>query len=451
MRANKASLISSITPELKKEEVQLHEGKKSDPLFMLKQGVWLYFLLLIFEGALRKWVLPSLSTPLLIIRDPLVAWLLVKAYQKGIFKVNGYIVLAWTIVTLSLYTTLFWGHGNAIVALYGFRIFFLQFPVIFLVAQIFDKSDVVKMGKVLLWIHIGMTLLVAVQFFSPQTAWVNRGIGGEMEGSGFTGGGGYFRVPGTFSFTNGLSSFFGFVNVFVFYFWLDDEGKIPKWLLLLASFCLLAAIPLSISRGVFFQVIVTAIFSIFATAKRPKTLFKILGAFLSGAILFYLLTMFSFFQTAMMAFTDRYTKASEVEGGLEGTLIDRYLGGSLSALTNDIDIGFWGAGLGMGTNAGANLLTGKSVFLISEGELGRLIGEMGILLGFIAIAMRFALASSMFVNAWKMINHGNYLPWLLFSFCGTLVLMGTWAQPTALGFAVFPAGLLLSSLKTEAH
>ena len=35
------------------------------------------FLLLLFEGALRKWVLPSLSNPLLIIRD-----LMVRAYRS---------------------------------------------------------------------------------------------------------------------------------------------------------------------------------------------------------------------------------------------------------------------------------------------------------------------------------------------------------------------------------
>ncbi len=36
---------------------------------ILKKGIWLYFFLLLFEGALRKWVLPSLSAPLLIVRD----------------------------------------------------------------------------------------------------------------------------------------------------------------------------------------------------------------------------------------------------------------------------------------------------------------------------------------------------------------------------------------------
>ena len=36
----------------------------------LRRMIWLYFFLLIAEGALRKWALPSLGAPLLVIRDP---------------------------------------------------------------------------------------------------------------------------------------------------------------------------------------------------------------------------------------------------------------------------------------------------------------------------------------------------------------------------------------------
>jgi hypothetical protein len=45
----------------------------------LRQLLWLYFWLLIFEGALRKWLLPGLSTPLLLVRDPVA----LRSLQKG--------------------------------------------------------------------------------------------------------------------------------------------------------------------------------------------------------------------------------------------------------------------------------------------------------------------------------------------------------------------------------
>jgi hypothetical protein len=35
------------------------------------------------------------------------------------------------------------------------------------------------MGIATLWIAIPMAILIALQFHSPQSAWVNRGVGGE--------------------------------------------------------------------------------------------------------------------------------------------------------------------------------------------------------------------------------------------------------------------------------
>ena len=74
------------------------------------------------------------------------------------------------------------------------------------------------MGRVMLAINIVVTLIVYLQFISPQTAFINIGIGGEGS-SGFNGFRGYFRPSGTFSFTNGLSAFYILVSVFLFYFW----------------------------------------------------------------------------------------------------------------------------------------------------------------------------------------------------------------------------------------
>ena len=88
-----------------------------------KVGVWLYFFLIIFEGALRKWFLPSLSTPLLIIRDPIAFWVVITALNKKILRFNIYIVAIIIISIISFFNRgLPWDHGNVAVALYGLRI-----------------------------------------------------------------------------------------------------------------------------------------------------------------------------------------------------------------------------------------------------------------------------------------------------------------------------------------
>ena len=55
----------------------------------IKKLIWTYFLLLLFEGALRKWFLPGLSQGLLIVRDPIAIWIYFLAFQQNIFPLEN--------------------------------------------------------------------------------------------------------------------------------------------------------------------------------------------------------------------------------------------------------------------------------------------------------------------------------------------------------------------------
>ncbi|MEJ7560460.1 MAG: hypothetical protein WKF66_19280 [Pedobacter sp.] len=416
----------------------------------LKFGIWAYFLLLIFEGALRKWTFSALATPLLIVRDPIAIWILFQSIRYGIFKPGIYVYALWVLTSIAFVTTLFFGHGDAAVALFGARIFAFHFPLIFVIPLIFDRQDVITVGKWLLWISIGMTFLVAIQFFSPQSAWVNRGIAGDVTGSGFSGSNGFYRVPGTFSFTNGLSLFYGFTAAFIFYFWIDNKDrKIPPYLLLISTISLLAAIPLSISRTILFEVALSVFFLIIVAIRNPKFLGSLVAIFAVTTLLLLGLSNLSFFQTATEAFTERFTSANEMEGGLEGVFIDRFLGGMVGALSTDQGLPFWGSGLGMGTNAGAKLLTGNTGYLITEGEWGRLIGEMGLILGLSFIFLRLLLLFQLLTKSVTEISKRNPLPWLLMSFAIFMIAQSQLGQPTSLGFTVLVSGFVLASFKTS--
>ena len=58
----------------------------SSELTLIKKLIWSYFLLLLFEGALRKWFLPGLSQGLLIVRDPIAVWIYYIAYNQGLLS-----------------------------------------------------------------------------------------------------------------------------------------------------------------------------------------------------------------------------------------------------------------------------------------------------------------------------------------------------------------------------
>ncbi|WP_237144076.1 hypothetical protein [Pontibacter pamirensis] len=420
-------------------------SSKSD-LLLLRRGVWLYFFLLLFEGALRKWFLPGLATPLLIVRDPLALWLVLSVWQKGLLPSNIFMAGMITVGVLGMFTAVFVGHGNIFVALYGARIFFIHFPFIFVIGRVFNRADVLKLGKYTLWIAIPMTVLIALQFYSPQSAWVNRGVGGDLSGAGFGGAMGYFRPPATFSFTNGTTLFYGLVACFVFYFWFQLKG-INRLVLIVATVALLAAIPLSISRTLFFQVIISLIFSIVAASRDSRYFGRMVLSCLAGFITLAILSQTIFFQTATEAFFARFDSANKQEGGLDGVLFDRYLGGLIGALTNSSEIPFFGYGLGMGTNVGSMLLAGKQVFLIAEEEWARTVGELGPLLGLSVIALRLGLSIKLTQACYYKLNQNNILPWMLLSLGLLTIPQAQWAQPTSLGFSVLIAGLIIASLR----
>lgn len=428
--------------------IEYTRAEHSSVLSSLKKGIWLYFLLLIFEGALRKWILPGLSTPLLLVRDPIAFWIVLTAWRRNLLTFNIYLFGIAFIGIVSFFTAIFLGHGNLAIAIYGARIFVIHFPLMFVIGRVLNRQDVKDFGKFILWITIPMTVLVALQFYSPQSAWVNRGIGGSVEGAGFSGANGYLRPPGTFSFTSGNVQFYSLVSCFVLYFLVDQKG-INKVALIGALVGLLAAVPLSISRTMLFQLILGLIFLFVVTARKPKYLGKIVVACFALIFVLIILSKASFFQTATEAFTSRLEVANESEGGVQGVFLDRFLGGMIGALTDTKDLPFFGYGVGLGTNVASNLLTGGTTFLIAEEEWARLIGELGPLLGLTVIFLRIGFCIKIIRHCYRQLTVNNFLPWMLLSYADFVLLQGQWGQPTALGFSVIIGGFILASLKKD--
>ncbi len=427
---------------------QSKRSLKKGPNHDLKIGIWAYFLLVIFEGALRKWFLPGLATPLLIIRDPVAIWLVIKCWQRGLFTPSIYLTGMILAGIISIFTAVFLGHGNLLVAIFGARILLFHFPLIFVMGRVFSREDVIKIGKATLLITIPMTILIALQFYSPQSAWVNRGVGGDMAGAGYSGALGFFRPPATFSFTTGTSSYYGFAACFIFYFWFDIK-HVNKLILVAATLAMFAAIPLSISRTVLFQIGLTGIFTVLAVSRKPQYIGKLIIAVIGGIITLAILSQTSFFNTATAVFTTRLTDATGIEGGVKGTFGDRFLGGLVGAISGSSEEPYFGYGIGMGTNVGSQLMTGGRTFLIAEGEWGRILGEMGPLLGLLVIFLRVGLTVKIIFESYKKLAVNDFLPWLLLSYGILTLAQGGWAQPTYLGFSIMIGGLMLASLNSN--
>ncbi|WP_269241701.1 hypothetical protein [Flavobacterium limnophilum] len=421
-----------------------------------KKLIWLYILLLVFEGAFRKWFLPSLSDIFLVIRDPIVVYFVVLGLRNRWIK-SSYAIAMMMISIITFFLTLLLGHQNIFLAIYGCRITMFYFPFMFVVGKILNYEDIVKIGKFFLQISFLMTIIIIIQYFSPQNSWINVGIGGT-EGSGFSGVGEYFRPSGTFSFITGMMGFNAIVLPFIFYFLLTNRQNSPLntpiWIIYFATFCYIISIFICLSRTIIFQTICILFFVYISTFLSKTNISKMITSTALISILILILFQFQFFQIAFSNMFLRFGFASDSEGSVvSGTIGERYLGSFIRAFTGvqnfkGGEIPFWGFGQGYGTNVAAVLISNKMGFLVSEEEWSRVVAESGYLFGWGILFIRLFWSLSLLKKSFRVLTYKkDLLAFLLMPSVLIFVISGQWSQPTILGFSALLGGLVLASLK----
>src|ERR1051326_2559668 len=128
----------------------------------IKILIWTYIVLLIVEGAMRKWWMPSLSNPILVIRDPVLLVIYALALVGGIFPMNGFVITAGILAALSTVESIVAGQTNLLVTAYGVRINYLHLPLIWIVATVYTGRDVNRMGAFSLVAAIPMTGVMGI-------------------------------------------------------------------------------------------------------------------------------------------------------------------------------------------------------------------------------------------------------------------------------------------------
>jgi hypothetical protein len=405
--------------------------------------IWLYIILWLVEGGLRRWFLPGLATPLLLVRDPLVIGIYCLALGNNLFPFNGFIVWGALLGGLTLINALMLGHGNLFVALYGLRCDFLHVPLIFIMGKVLRPKDVLAMAKVAVWVAVPYTALLVAQFYQPQDAWVNRGVGGSLEGAGFDGAMDRFRPPGTFSFISGPAQLYPMFTAC--WFALLLTRKLPLWTMLASGGAILVTIPISISRTLFLSVVIVALTGVGAMVAGGRFSIKIVAQFLVGAAILFLLSGQSgVFHDGMEAFSARWAAATDDNGGFKGAIVDRMLDGLFGAFGN---VSGAGCGTGFSTNVGQQLATQHTGFGAAEAEWGRLLYDNGFVLGSMLIAYRIALVVTIVLASCRAWRRRSTISLIFAAACFLILLNGQWGQSTTLGSAIIGGGLTLAAAR----
>ncbi len=414
----------------------------------VRRLIWLYFWLLMLEGAVRKWGLPRFAGPLLIIRDPVLIYCYAEALRRGCFPKGP--IVSWIAILggLTFLVSVAQIQMNVvpstfIIACYGLHTNFLHLPLIFLMGNALDRADVEKIGKWLLVLSIPMAALVYLQFHAGSSDWINvgAGVGSEQIGAAVNGVE-KIRPAGLFSYNTGLSAFLSLSAAFVLYGFFNEKVFSPP-LVFTAMCSIAAAVPLSISRTNVLRVGIVCCAAILCGMIKPRLYGKSMKIAVVAGVTGVGYASWSILSEGMGILTERFAQA---EGFKVGILQRVWEGIGIETISSTP---LWGFGLGMGTNVASGFLHGQRSFLLAEAEWPRVLMESGPLLGAAFIVLRLMIAYRLGTGSWSRLQAADTLPLLLLSASGLALLNGQFGQPTELGFAVFGSGLCLAATRAE--
>lgn len=429
-----------------KSEAELQYEAMRRTLAPIRYCIWAYLILWIFEGALRKWVAPGLSGPLGVIREPFVALALLLAFRARIFPSNGFVTLAGVLLVILMFIGVFLVEMPVRVLMAGVWAYFWPIPFIFLIPRVMEPRDVEKMAKFLVVLCIPMTFLMVAQFYSPagsflnamvgQQEFVERGPGGEVIY-------GQVRPTATWSFPAVASLYFGLVGALLLAMMATKwDTWLMSWAYPAAIGALVISTAVSKSRTqVYVLILVAAIFVLLGGSALLKRWVKVIPLILLAVVIFAAVSTTQLYDRGARVLNERMVTARGHE-----RFWDRI---QYSLLPNQGQLDMtppWGFGLGVGTNTGALLLTGRRQFLLAEAETPRVLMEFGIALGLVYLLfIRYGIMVLMGWRAWIAAKRGDLIPLAFFAATFHVVATGQWGTPTIQGLAVLGAGLCLAA------
>jgi len=408
--------------------------------------VFIVYWLLIFEGALRKWVLPNAQEWLFFVRDPFVLAVYFLAIKNDmwpkwspVFKVGvGLALIAIPLMMVQIVAS----NLHILTGIYGWRMYFWYLPLAFIIGEQFRGKDMQRLVRHSLIVCVPIALLVLAQFRSSADSFVNSSLGGSQA---MLVSQGVVRTSGTFTVAAAQSLFIGSVMAFLLTAWLLPGKQRPFSLvtLLIASGAVMTTFAVSGSRTVFLQlamIVVGAIagaFIIFRKRPQVKMLVILPSLLVAGALAY--LTVFS---RAYEVMRERQLGAM----GAEGSIFTRFFNLFTTVLKVVPSASILGMGIGSGTMGGTRLATGTAVFAMAEDEWSRIILECG-LFGAFYIAYRAWFLAWLVKNAWRAVERSmNPLPLILVCFIGITFLTGPISlQGTINGYGWLFAGFCIAA------
>ena len=361
-----------------------------------KRAVKVALVIVVFEGALRKWFLPQASELIYFLKDFVLLGAYIKYY--GCLTLEGKFVIKKNFINLVVFLAAGWcifqafnpSLGSPIIGLFGVKAYLFYTPLIWLIPDLFESEfELYKFLRTYLLLVIPVGLLGVVQFFSPANSVLNIYAPGQEAEGGIATFSSFARITGTFAYINNYTAYL--LVSFALLIPLLSMKQSPRWMLVTIAEILFVFVN-QIMSGSRAPVLGSVLFlSGYLGIKlfiQPYSALRFIKKFLPSAIVVGTVAFIGF-QPALEAFLQRSSGNKDVSVRISASILEPL------QFFQYKDVDGYGTGAtqggGMALRRMLGLPGGEQILVGFEAEMGRIaleIGPIGFVLWYL---LRFSL------------------------------------------------------------
>jgi hypothetical protein len=419
-----------------------------------RYAVFVTMLLVVFEGALRKWVLPEAQAALYFAKDVVLlgaylGFAMTKGFEAPASRARPFILLLAISAVYGAVEMLHPALPSLAVAAVGWRAYFFYVPLLFIVPHLFGSlEDLHRALHRYALLALPIALLGIVQFYSPMDGAINVNVAHEEGAGGPTGFGEVdrVRVAGSFAFISGYSAYLLAVALLVGALLAGRAWSFRSNVLLYVTLVLIiAAMFATGSRSPVYSLLAaSAVYALLSAAAGDLSPGAAIRAAIGAAIL--AAGVWNFLPEPVEAFHLRTMTADDTLSRLASPVVEPF---EILA-----EIGLAGFGIGA-AHQSAGLLVGSdysywTAGIVAESETSRVMLELGIVGFFLVFLFRTAIALSALRAAFMLRSRGaRSLALMLAIFFGTQIFGGVIFNPTMNVLYWFAVGMLFALYRYE--
>ena len=451
------------------------------PKQRLKELVIFFYIYMILEGMLRKWLIPTLNKEIYFLKDFFLICIYSYAFKhKFLFEKKISKIFTIFIISILFFGAIGYNFNKIEVLSFiaGARSYFLFVPLFFIIVHTFSIKDIKKFVKINLYFILPYYILVLFQTYSPHEAYINSGYKSLVQNPE--------RPSAYFTYITQNSYYFLFL-ITSYYSYLNGQSSLGKKKLFLSSvliFLLMGIMILLKSRAVYvytFAIIIYSSYINFVSNENKSLKFKKLIILLIITPIFFSINT-SLFENQYKFSAERINKDDyksmsfykEYKGhefkneflikllkkfghtdNLFGSIREFCIkNSSICRVINEIYFfpslkysSFFGEGLGAGTPMVVHL-SEKKQFYLGEAENHRIIGELGYFFGTVLVLFKylfFVFLNLKFFFSKRIKNKLLLFPFLIFVTVTFLIGPITYTTSFISFICWFTLGILLTS------